>query len=176
MIRDRSSADPLTPDDDLDEDSWGFVADCDDDDDTTYPGAPDPWYDGTDSDCVGDSDFDQDRDGHDTAASGGDDLDDIDPSCWDTCMMTVPEVEPNDSLAASTPRIEPPFALTGSLEVGGIDFAGILAASAGTMPRRARCPLCFCHFRPNPRLRPGASRIRCHPRRSALRSGGKAAT
>ena len=35
-----------------------------------YPGAPDPWYDGEDTDCEGNDDFDQDRDGHSDAAFG----------------------------------------------------------------------------------------------------------
>ena len=28
-----------------------------------YPSAPDAWYDGVDSDCAGNDDFDQDQDG-----------------------------------------------------------------------------------------------------------------
>ena len=38
-------------------------ADCDDLDASIYPGAPDAWYDGVDSDCDGADDFDQDGDG-----------------------------------------------------------------------------------------------------------------
>ncbi|MEC7983836.1 MAG: MopE-related protein, partial [Myxococcota bacterium] len=44
----------------------GYVSDntdCDDTDATIYPGASEIWYDGTDSDCSGGSDFDQDGDG-----------------------------------------------------------------------------------------------------------------
>jgi hypothetical protein len=37
--------------------------DCDDADPTVHPGADDAWYDGIDSDCAGNDDFDQDRDG-----------------------------------------------------------------------------------------------------------------
>lgn len=37
--------------------------DCDDNDPNIYPGAPDAWYDGIDSNCEGDDDYDQDRDG-----------------------------------------------------------------------------------------------------------------
>ncbi len=36
--------------------------DCDDSDGTVYPGAMERWYDGIDSDCAGDDDFDQDKD------------------------------------------------------------------------------------------------------------------
>ena len=45
---------------------------------TAYPGAPDTWYDGVDSDCAGDSDFDMDLDGYDstTELEGGLDCDD----------------------------------------------------------------------------------------------------
>ncbi len=38
--------------------------DCDDDDATIYPGAEDIAYDGVDSDCSGNDDFDQDGDGY----------------------------------------------------------------------------------------------------------------
>jgi hypothetical protein len=67
----------------------GYVADttdCDDSDGTVYPGAVDDWYDGIDADCAGDSDHDADADGHDTTESGGDDRDDDDLACWDTCL------------------------------------------------------------------------------------------
>ena len=37
--------------------------DCDDEEATTYQGATDAWYDGVDSDCAGDNDYDQDLDG-----------------------------------------------------------------------------------------------------------------
>ena len=53
--------------------------DCDDDDHTIYPGAEDEWYDGIDSDCAGNDDYDQDGDGYqtdvwneDAVAGGGD--------------------------------------------------------------------------------------------------------
>jgi hypothetical protein len=32
------------------------------------PGAADAWYDGVDSDCAGNSDYDRDRDGSDSTA------------------------------------------------------------------------------------------------------------
>ncbi|MBN2800316.1 MAG: hypothetical protein JXX28_14340, partial [Deltaproteobacteria bacterium] len=47
--------------------------DCDDQDPGVYPGAPDNWYDGVDSDCDGANDFDADRDGHESDVFGGDD-------------------------------------------------------------------------------------------------------
>ncbi len=50
--------------------------DCDDDDNLVYPGAPDAWYDGIDSDCDTWSDYDADRDGYDSDAYSGDDCDD----------------------------------------------------------------------------------------------------
>ena len=53
--------------------------DCDDLDASLYPGAPDAWYDGIDSDCAQDDDFDQDLDGQDSLAeAGGLDCDDLD--------------------------------------------------------------------------------------------------
>ena len=53
--------------------------DCDDLDPSIHPGAPDVYYDGVDSDCAGDNDFDQDLDGYeadyfnpDSSNNGGD--------------------------------------------------------------------------------------------------------
>ena len=59
----------------------GYVpvgGDCDDTDPLVNPGVPEVWYDGIDSDCADDSDFDADGDGHDSDAYGGDDCDDED--------------------------------------------------------------------------------------------------
>ncbi len=53
-------------------------ADCDDTDASAYPGAPDEWYDGVDSDCAGDNDYDQDLD----SAELPDDCDDTDASVY----------------------------------------------------------------------------------------------
>jgi hypothetical protein len=52
------------------------VGDCDDLEDGTHPGAEETWYDGIDSDCGGDDDYDSDGDGHIPLAYGGDDCDD----------------------------------------------------------------------------------------------------
>jgi hypothetical protein len=38
--------------------------DCDDADNSVFPEAPDAWYDGVDSNCLGDDDYDQDGDGY----------------------------------------------------------------------------------------------------------------
>jgi hypothetical protein len=46
--------------------------DCDDLNENTYPGATERWYDGVDSDCGGDSDFDADGDGWDADPEGSD--------------------------------------------------------------------------------------------------------
>ena len=57
----------------LDDDGDGFtrdgggdeaLVDCDDGDASVNPGATEIWYDGVDSDCLGDDDFDRDLDGY----------------------------------------------------------------------------------------------------------------
>ena len=62
--------------------------DCDDSDDSVYPGAEDEWYDGVDSDCDGADDYDQDEDGYAHESGGGLDCDDenadINPGAEDT--------------------------------------------------------------------------------------------
>lgn len=46
--------------------------DCDDADSSIYPGAPDTAYDGVDSDCAGDCDYDEDQDGFADSRQGQD--------------------------------------------------------------------------------------------------------
>jgi hypothetical protein len=66
----------------VDDDGDGYVAtecggaDCDDGAAAINPGATETWYDGTDSDCDGGSDYDADGDGYDSDSYGGDDCDD----------------------------------------------------------------------------------------------------
>ncbi len=57
----------------------GGVVDCDDGNSSVSPGATETWYDGIDSDCSGDGDFDVDGDGFDATAYGGEDCNDEDP-------------------------------------------------------------------------------------------------
>ncbi|MCO4744831.1 MAG: hypothetical protein KC912_08580 [Proteobacteria bacterium] len=47
------------------------MADCDDTDGDIFPGAPETWYDGVDSDCDALNDFDQDFDGYVATAHNG---------------------------------------------------------------------------------------------------------
>jgi hypothetical protein len=68
---------------DDDADGWTVAGgDCDDSDPSVHPEAYDPYYDGVDSDCAGDGDFDADGDGWDSEAEapGGGDCDDLEPS------------------------------------------------------------------------------------------------
>ena len=62
--------------------------DCDDTDASVYPGAEDDWYDGIDSNCDGEDDYDQDGDGYTHPDGGGLDCDDedadINPGAEDT--------------------------------------------------------------------------------------------
>jgi len=69
----------------------GYVdddTDCDDSDGSINPGATDTWYDGVDSDCAGNSDYDRDGDGYDSDDYGGDDCKDnyasINPGATET--------------------------------------------------------------------------------------------
>ena len=58
--------------------------DCDDEDATVYPGAPEVWYNNVDNDCAGDlaADFDQDGDGQSSDQYGGQDCDDLDATVY----------------------------------------------------------------------------------------------
>lgn len=61
-------------------------ADCDDEDPSVYPGAEDAWYDGVDSDCAGDDDFDADLDGWGTDDGDcDDDNPEVSPAELDWC-------------------------------------------------------------------------------------------
>jgi hypothetical protein len=75
-----------------DQDADGFAAtegDCDDTDPEVFPGAPDTWYDGVDSDCDGADDYDQDGDGVVADFMGGSDCDDtnadVHPGAAEVC-------------------------------------------------------------------------------------------
>ena len=50
--------------------------DCNDANNTIYPGATETYYDGIDSNCAGESDYDADHDGYDSEAYGGSDCND----------------------------------------------------------------------------------------------------
>jgi len=65
---------------DADSDGYPGRVDCDDANASVNPAAFETWYDGVDSDCGGESDYDQDGDGADSADHGGTDCADSDPT------------------------------------------------------------------------------------------------
>ncbi|MEC7985584.1 MAG: lamin tail domain-containing protein [Myxococcota bacterium] len=66
---------PIT---DNDGDGFDSTIDCNDNDEEINPTADEIWYDGVDQNCNGDSDYDQDRDGFDSADYSGTDCNDND--------------------------------------------------------------------------------------------------
>ena len=66
-----------------------YGEDCDDNDGSINPGEIESWYDGVDSDCAGDDDFDADSDGYTSTDYGGGDCDDgekgINPDATEVC-------------------------------------------------------------------------------------------
>ena len=67
---------------DFDGDGSSDDEDCAPNDPSMYPGAPEIWYDGLDSDCAGDDDYDQDRDGVRSPEAAGADCNDLDGSIY----------------------------------------------------------------------------------------------
>ncbi len=91
--------DESTPDDDLDGDGSLGADDCDDQDAARFPGNTDTWYDGVDSDCGGNDDYDQDGDGDRPIEHGGTDCDDTDPARYGgvDCRPETDVVHPSAS-------------------------------------------------------------------------------
>ena len=80
------------PADDYDGDGFSEEAgDCNDSDSAVHPEATEIWYDGTDADCDGASDFDADGDGIDAESHGGSSGDPLD--CDDTDPTVFPGAE-----------------------------------------------------------------------------------
>ena len=66
--------------------------DCNDDDENIYPGPPDEWYDGLDSDCAGNDDYDQDQDGYQTIVWSDD------PTTGGDCQDANPDMYPEHQM------------------------------------------------------------------------------
>jgi hypothetical protein len=110
----------------------GYVpvgGDCDDTDPLVNPGVPEVWYDGIDSDCAGDSDFDADGDGHDSDeyadADGeyGDDCDDEDgdrsPSEIEVCDEADLDEDCNELADDADPGTDPESMSTWYVDADG---------------------------------------------------------
>jgi hypothetical protein len=83
-------------DDDQDEDGVGFNDDCDDLDENAYPGNEETYYDGIDGDCLGGDDFDQDEDGFQSDAHGGEDCNDLDATIHPEALETLGDTDDSD--------------------------------------------------------------------------------
>ena len=70
----------------------GRGGDCDDEDPTSYPAAPETPYDGVDQDCSGADLVDMDMDGQTSIAADGPDCDDGDA----TIFVSAPEIPYDD--------------------------------------------------------------------------------
>ena len=131
---------------DNDEDGYARGEDCDDRDATINPGATETWYDGTDQDCDGASDYDQDGDGADAITYGGTDCDDTDPTSG-----TGGAEEP-DGLDDDCDGVRGAGGSGGAVGRGAVADLRFSPASASPAPQRTR--------RSRPRLRPRPSRTR----------------
>jgi predicted outer membrane repeat protein len=81
---------------DADLDGYDDSIDCDDADESVFPGGEDSWYDGVNSDCAPGSDYDADGDGEDVDWSGGIDCDDTDPDVITDCPDEEEDEDPVD--------------------------------------------------------------------------------
>lgn len=82
---------------DEDGDGWTVEAgDCDDDDETVYPNAPEECYDGVDADCDEVDDNDCDGDGYYPTDLGGEDCDDTDENIYPGALETRADGKDND--------------------------------------------------------------------------------
>ena len=110
----------------LDDDTTLIGQDCDDTDADVHPGADDTWYDGVDSDCDDEDDYDADRDGHASSAwsSTGTDCDDgdatIHPDAAETCGNGVDD---------DCDGVVLPCSLAGEIELG--DATLVVTGSEG---------------------------------------------
>ncbi|MCB9680279.1 MAG: right-handed parallel beta-helix repeat-containing protein [Alphaproteobacteria bacterium] len=134
-----ANCDGFTGTDDHDGDGFPACEDCDDGDATAFPGAAETWYDGKVADCTSLSDYDQDRDGYDSADHGGTDCDDLDPAVNPGAEETDDNTidDDCDGVAAEPPG---PFARQCDCATGASPTPGALLLLALAWRRRRSRP------------------------------------
>ena len=128
--------------------------DCDDGDATIRPGATDAWYDGVDSDCREDDDYDADLDGVRAEAHGGEDCDDANADAYPGARETIGDgVDADCALGDDGVRLAPLAGYTwGDIrEVGLVAsdnrvYLGVATRSLATSSLSLRNAVVFFHW------------------------------
>jgi predicted outer membrane repeat protein len=121
---------------DADGDGAFAAWDCDDTNAEIAAGAADAWYDGVDQDCAGNSDYDQDHDGQDALAHGGEDCDDLDSLVTGACDTGDTAAVDDTDVVEPDPVEEVEAKGCGCASGGGV--SGALVVGLGMLVGRRR--------------------------------------